>query len=84
MAQFSTASIEHARSPNKQVSESDVLDGDIPVKIGYEEQQEPESFFVPYSWDVTLSHTMHDIAWNFGAIDQVYGVYASRGSSEAS
>ena len=43
-----------------------VNDGDLgalAVKITYKEQDEPESFFVPYTWEVVKSHTAFDQCW---------------------
>jgi len=35
----------------------------LPPKVAYEEQEEPEAFFVPYAWDVARTHTARDLLW---------------------
>jgi hypothetical protein len=32
-------------------------------QVAYQEQAEPEAFFVPYTWEVVRAHTAQDLEW---------------------
>ena len=40
-----------------------VTEPEEPMKIGYQEQEESEAFFVPYTWEVIHKHTTGDLRW---------------------
>jgi hypothetical protein len=40
----------------------------LPYQVCYQEQAEPEAFFVPYAWEVAVSHTLPDLLWGHEAL----------------
>ena len=51
------------------------------MKIGYQEQDESEAFFVPYSWEVIHAHTAADLSWQ-GPRVAVFSLPKERGGSD--
>ena len=54
-----------------------------PMKIGYQEQDESEAFFVPYTWEVIHAHTAVDLSWQ-GPRVAVFSLPQEKGGASSS